>query len=215
MKIHPVFHNSLLKPYHETKEHSPNYEKLAPEIINDEEGHYEIETILMARPTRNRKSMQYLIKWKGYPASENSWLPEKELTNTKELLDQFKQKHTLRQRISMLALQAQQRPKEGILSWTQSTTSSITSSKSKVPQVNPVIRPARDPEKQGAHAKPSGDLTSRDQTRNKSADPSRVPTHDKSRDSIRFGQARSPLINKWQTMGTACNQRRHMTPVIG
>jgi Chromo (CHRromatin Organisation MOdifier) domain len=40
--------------------------------------------------------MQYLIKWKGYPASENSWLLEKELTNAKELLNKFKQqeKHT-------------------------------------------------------------------------------------------------------------------------
>jgi hypothetical protein len=90
MKIHPVFHNSLLKPYHETKEHSPNHEKLALEIVNGEEEHYEIEAILMARPTRNRKSTQYLIKWKGYPASENSWLPEKELTHTKELLNEFK-----------------------------------------------------------------------------------------------------------------------------
>jgi len=72
------------------------------------------------------------------------------------------------------------------VSWTQSATSSITSSKSKVPQVNPVIRPAHDPEKQGAHVKPSGDLTSHDQIRNKSPDPSRVPTRDKSRDSICF-----------------------------
>jgi hypothetical protein len=48
MKIHPVFHNSLLKPYHETKEHGPNYEKPAPEIVNNKEGHYEIEAILMA-----------------------------------------------------------------------------------------------------------------------------------------------------------------------
>jgi hypothetical protein len=180
MKIHPVFHNSLLKPYHETKEHGPNYEKPAPEIVNDKEGHYKIEDILMAQPMRNRKSTQYLIKWKGYPTSENLWLPEKELTNTKELLDQFKQKHNLRQRISTLALQAQQRPKEGILLWMQSATSSITSFKSKVPQVNPVIQPACDPEKQGARAKPSGDLTSRDQTRNKSPDPSRVQTRDKS-----------------------------------
>jgi hypothetical protein len=215
MKIHPVFHNSLLKPYHETKEHGPNYEKPAPKIINNEEGHYEIETILMARPTRNRKSTQYLIKWKGYPTSENSWLPEKELTNAKELLDQFKQKHTPKQRISTLALQAQQRPKEGILLWTQSTTSSITSSKSKVPQVKPVIRPARDPKKQGTRANTSGDLVSRDQTRNKSPDPSRVLTCDKSRDSIRFGWARSPLINKWQTVGTVCNQQRYVTLVIG
>jgi hypothetical protein len=180
MKIHPVFHNSLLKLYHKTKEHGPNYEKPSPEIVNDEEGHYEIEPILMARPTHNRKSMQYLIKWKGYPALENSWLSEKELTNAKELLDQFKQKHTLKQRINTLALQAQQRPKEGILLWMQSATSSITSSKSKVSQTNPVIRPARDPEKQGTRAKPSGDLVSRDQTRNKSPDPSHALTRDKS-----------------------------------
>jgi hypothetical protein len=87
IKIHPVFHNSLLKPYYETKEHGPNHEKPTPEIVNGEEGHYEIEAILMARPMQNKRSMQYLIKWKGYPASENLWLPEKELTNAKELLD--------------------------------------------------------------------------------------------------------------------------------
>jgi hypothetical protein len=104
---------------------------------------------------------------------------------------------------------------DGHLSWTQSTTSRSLSSKSKVPQVNPVIRPAHDPEKQGARAKPSGDPVSCDQTRNKSPDPSRVPTCDKSQDSICFGQARSPLINKWQTVGTVCNQRRHVTLVIG
>jgi len=153
---------------------------------------------------------------------ENSWLPEKELTNAKELLDQFKQKHNSRQGISTLALQAQQRPKEGILSWMQSTTSSITSSKSKVPQVNPIIRPAHDPEKQETRAKPSGDLVSRDRISNRSPDPSRVLSRDrisnrspdpsrvlsrdKSRDSIQFGWARSPLINKWQTVGTVHNQ---------
>jgi hypothetical protein len=159
--------------------------------------------------------MQYLIKWKGYPVLENLWLPEKESTNAKELLDQFKQKHTPKQRINTLALQAQQRPKEGILLWMQSVTSSVTSSKSKVLQVNPVIGPARDPEKQGTRANTSGDLVSHDQTRNKSPDPSRALTCDKSRDSIHFGRARSPLINKWQTVGTVCNQQRHVTPVIG
>jgi hypothetical protein len=217
MKIHLVFHNSLLKPYHETKEHGPNHEKPAPKIVNGKEGHYEIEAILMARPTHNKKSMQYLIKWKGYPALENSWLSEKELTNVKELLNQFKQweRHTMKQRLNTLALQVQQKPKEGILSWTQSVTSSVTSSKLKVLQVNPMIRPAHDPEKQGAHANSSGDLITRDQTRNKSPDTSHVPTRDKSRDPIHFGWARSPLINRWQTMGTVCNQWRHVTPVIG
>jgi hypothetical protein len=101
------------------------------------------------------------------------------------------------------------------VSRTQSATSSITSSKSKVPQVNPVIRPARDPEKQGARAKPSGDLVSCDQISNKLPDISRVLSRDQSRDSTCFGWARSPLINKWQTVGTVHNQRRHVTPVLG
>jgi hypothetical protein len=92
MKIHSVFHNSLLKPYHETLQHGPNHERPTPEIVNGEEGHYEIESILMARPTRNRKSTQYLVKWKGYPESENSWLPEKELSHAQELLMEFKRR---------------------------------------------------------------------------------------------------------------------------
>jgi hypothetical protein len=174
MKIPPVFHNSLLKPYHETKEHGPNHEKPTPEIVNGEEGHYKIKSILMARPTRNRKSMQYLIKWKGYPASEHSWLPEKELSHAKELLSKFKQ------RTNILVLQAQQKPKEGILSWTQSTTLSFQSSKSRIPQVNPMIRPTCDPEKQGTHAQTSGDLITHDHTRSKSSDTLRALAHDKS-----------------------------------
>jgi len=48
MKIHPVFHNSLLKPYYETKEHGPNHKKPTLKIVNGEEGYYKIESILMA-----------------------------------------------------------------------------------------------------------------------------------------------------------------------
>ena len=62
MKIHPVFHNSLLKPYIETSAHGPNFAQPPPEIVGGEEGHYEIKKILQERPTRNRKSTQYLVK---------------------------------------------------------------------------------------------------------------------------------------------------------
>jgi hypothetical protein len=86
MRIHPIFYNSLLKPYTETKEHGPNYARPPPEIVEGEEGHYEIELILASRPTRNQKSTQYLVKWKGYPDSKNSWIHAKELTHAQELL---------------------------------------------------------------------------------------------------------------------------------
>jgi hypothetical protein len=92
-----------------------------------------------------------------------------------------------KQRLNTLALQAQQEPKEGMLLWMQSATSCSPSSKSKDPQVNPMIRPAYDPEKQGACANSSGDWIAYDQTRNKSPDTSRVLTCDKSRDLIHFG----------------------------
>jgi hypothetical protein len=84
--------------------------------------------------------------------------------------------------------------------------SSLQSSKSKVPQVNPVIRLARDPEKQGTRDKLSSDSMSCDQSGSKSPDISRVLTRDKSRDQICFGQARSPLIDKWQTVRMVYNQ---------
>jgi len=48
MKIHPVFHNSLLKPYVETSAHGPNFAQPPPEIVEGEEGHYEIEKILQS-----------------------------------------------------------------------------------------------------------------------------------------------------------------------
>jgi hypothetical protein len=46
MRIHPVFYNSLLKPYVKTSAHRPNFAQPPPEIIGEEEGYYEIEEIL-------------------------------------------------------------------------------------------------------------------------------------------------------------------------
>jgi hypothetical protein len=114
MRIHLVFHNLLLKPYIETSTHGPNFTQPPPEIIGGEEGHYKIETILQECPTRNKKSTQYLVKWKGYPDSENSWLPAKELTHAKDALHKFKSKNASKEGIQVL--QAQEGLKEGILS---------------------------------------------------------------------------------------------------
>ena len=73
--FHPVFHNSLISPYNETPAHGPNFTRPPPEIIQGEDDHYEVESVLQSRLTPNKKGVQYLIKWKGYPSSENSWLP--------------------------------------------------------------------------------------------------------------------------------------------
>ena len=71
--IHDTFHISLLDPYKATMPPHSLPPPLSPVYINDDEQFFEIETILDSRRTRN--SLEYLIKWKGYPESDNSWEP--------------------------------------------------------------------------------------------------------------------------------------------
>jgi hypothetical protein len=92
-RIHPVFHNSLLRPYKETPAHGPNYDKPPPEIVEGETDHYEVEAIAKSRLTPNRKGVQYLVKWKGYPDSENSWIPASGMKHATDLVKAFHKKY--------------------------------------------------------------------------------------------------------------------------
>ncbi len=73
-RIHDVFHASLLTPYHETNTHRPNFAQPPPDLINRED-EYEVERIVTHRQFGQLKKLQYLIKWKGYPKSDNIWEP--------------------------------------------------------------------------------------------------------------------------------------------
>jgi len=107
MRVYPVFHNLLLKPYHETQAHGPNFKRPPPEIVRGEEGHYEIDKVLAACPTRNCKSTQYFIHWKGYTDADNSWIPAGELTHAKELVAKFHACNHPKEGICIQALQVQ------------------------------------------------------------------------------------------------------------
>jgi len=118
-RIHPVFHNSLISPYQETTAHGPNFTRPPPEIIQGEDDHYEVELVLQSRLTPNKKGIQYLVKWKGYPNSENSWLPASQMKSASTLVQQFHSRHPNAPRPTRLRLlTAQQPPKKGILSRT-------------------------------------------------------------------------------------------------
>ena len=91
-KIHPTFHISLLSPYKETETHDPNYIRPPLELVNGEE-EYEVERILKHRGRPKRH--QYLIRWKGYGADEDSWIPEKDLGNSSEILSEYKRRAKL------------------------------------------------------------------------------------------------------------------------
>ncbi len=76
--IHPVFHTDLLTPYRETPTHGPNYERPPPELIEGLE-EYEVERILDLRHVGQRRQLQYLVKWKGYPDSDNQWVNQEDV----------------------------------------------------------------------------------------------------------------------------------------
>jgi hypothetical protein len=71
--IHPVFHIDLLTPYRETIMHGPNFTRPTPELIDGEE-EYSVEKILDSRRFGRRWRLQYLVKWEGYPDSDNMWV---------------------------------------------------------------------------------------------------------------------------------------------
>jgi hypothetical protein len=71
--IHPVFHIDLLTPYRETITHGPNYQRPLPDLVDGEE-EYSVEKILDSRKFGRRRRLQYLVKWEGYPDSDNMWV---------------------------------------------------------------------------------------------------------------------------------------------
>jgi hypothetical protein len=81
MRIHPIFHISLLEP-------APRNARLQEKIeVDAPEGEYEVETILSSR--KQGTVTQYLIKWLGYDDSENTWEPAKHLKHCQQMLEEF------------------------------------------------------------------------------------------------------------------------------
>jgi hypothetical protein len=77
--IHPVFHIDLLTPYRETTMHGPNFTWPAPELIDGEE-EYSVERILDSWWFGRRRCLQYLVKWEGYPDSDNMWVDKDDVS---------------------------------------------------------------------------------------------------------------------------------------
>ena len=91
-RIHPVFHAALLTPFVETETHGANYLKPPPDLIDGQEEH-EVEAIIAHK--RQGQKYRYLVKWLGYPSSENTWEPEVNLKHSAEILKAYKLKKCL------------------------------------------------------------------------------------------------------------------------
>jgi hypothetical protein len=93
MRIHPVFHVSLLQP--QTKETVKGFvQPLPPPIIVNDQEQYEVDEILDSRlKGRRYKRLEYLVSWKGYSPSDNSWEPDAHLDDAPELVSAFHRRY--------------------------------------------------------------------------------------------------------------------------
>ena len=86
--IHDVFHVSLLEPYRtmEGRTSSP------PPLVEVEgEEHAEVEEILDIR--MHYGTLQYLVKWLGFPVTDNEWLKAEDLGTAEEYVTDFHEKY--------------------------------------------------------------------------------------------------------------------------
>src|SRR5229473_7677348 len=92
--IHNVFHASLLSPYRETNAHGPNYLRPPPDLIEGEE-EYKVERIVNHRCTRRARTLQYLVKWIGYPEADNTWEPADKI-HAPQLINTYHRQYPLK-----------------------------------------------------------------------------------------------------------------------
>ncbi len=86
LRIHPVFHVSLLEPYMPST--IPNRDVPPPPPITiDDHPEYEVAAILDSKFLRRK--LYYLVDWVGYPPSERSWEPSDHLLNAQDKVNEF------------------------------------------------------------------------------------------------------------------------------
>ena len=92
LKIHPVFHVSNLKPYHEDKEDPDRgISTRAPTTVvtsYDKEVDYIIADQVL-RKNNFQRYKEYLVKWKGLLESEASWEPVNTLWQFQKQIERF------------------------------------------------------------------------------------------------------------------------------
>ena len=90
--IHDTFHSLLLMPYKETSEHGVQFQHPPPDLIDNEE-EYEVEDIINHQYHGKHHQLQYLICWKGYSATDDTWEPTDQV-HANELVRKYHLKHT-------------------------------------------------------------------------------------------------------------------------
>ncbi len=95
LHIHPVFHISLIKLYHEITDDFNRELPPQPDINvdnNQSTDEYEVEKILDIKYKRGK--LYYLIQWKGYQLHDATWEPKENLNHCEDILKEFHETRT-------------------------------------------------------------------------------------------------------------------------
>ncbi|KAH7422533.1 hypothetical protein KP509_12G013000 [Ceratopteris richardii] len=95
MKIHPVFHVSMLEPYKISPLRGERPSPSPPMEIDDHE-EFEVEHVLDSRISRG--TLEYLIHWKGYDISDRTWEPIENLQRAPIKVREFHNKNPMKPR---------------------------------------------------------------------------------------------------------------------
>jgi len=89
VKIHPVVNVSRIRRYREQVQGQKK--QLALLVIIEGEEEYEIEKVMNKRKKHSR--WEYLVRWKGYMAKEDSWERKENLKNAKEAVEDYEREY--------------------------------------------------------------------------------------------------------------------------
>lgn len=89
MKIHPVFHISLLEPISKLPP-LRKFDPPPPPVIIDDQQEWEVQFILDSKRIRNK--LYYKVHWKGFDIGERSWEPAQNLQHCPLLIQEFHSK---------------------------------------------------------------------------------------------------------------------------
>lgn len=90
MKIHPVFHVSLLEPYYANTIAGRQQDPPPPVTIQGQE-EWVVKEVLDSRIRRNK--LEYLVDWDGWSPSDRTWEPASYLENSQKLVTEFHAKY--------------------------------------------------------------------------------------------------------------------------
>ena len=95
IKIHRVFHVSLLEP-HVANTFSRRVVDIPPPIEVDGIPEFEVQAVLNSRI--RRRTLQYFVDWVGYDESDRSWERAEALHNARKAVDAFYKKNPAKPR---------------------------------------------------------------------------------------------------------------------